>query len=103
MIENYNKKKMLETLVNPDVSIILAELENGEKDSEYLSEKLKISSNDIKNRLSYIVEHGFVIVRQKENKIFFKADMKKLNDIMEHDENFSGVIDGLTELDQFLN
>ncbi len=38
-----------------------------------------------------------------DDKIVFKADMEKLNKIMENDENFANVIDGLTELDQFLN
>ncbi len=41
---NFDKQKMLETLVNPDVSMILVELENGEKDSNYLVEKLGIST-----------------------------------------------------------
>jgi len=35
--------------------------------------------------------------------ITFTVDKEKLNKIMESDENFSGVVDGLTELDSFLN
>jgi len=42
MDKNYDKQKMLEILVNPDVSIILLELEDGSKDSSYLVEKLQI-------------------------------------------------------------
>lgn len=38
---------MLETLVDPDVSSILLELENGSKGSSYLTEKLKLNDNEI--------------------------------------------------------
>lgn len=94
---------MIETLVNPDVSAILLELEKGNKDSSYLEEKLRISEREILERLSYVIEHGFVKINRNDDKIVFSADKDKLNKIMESDENFSGVIDGLTELDSFLN
>ena len=94
---------MLETLVNPDVSAVLSELEEGNKDSSYLEEKLRISEREILERLSYVIEHGFVKITQNGDKTFFAADKDKLNKIMESDENFSGVVDGLTELDSFLN
>ncbi|MBI1828168.1 MAG: hypothetical protein HY222_05650 [Thaumarchaeota archaeon] len=42
MDENYDKQKMLETLVDPNVFIILSELEDGSKESSYLAEKLQI-------------------------------------------------------------
>lgn len=94
---------MIETLVNPDVSAILLELEKGNKDSSYLEEKLRISEREILERLSYVIEHGFVKINRNDDKIVFSADKDKLNKIMESDENFSRVIDGLTELDSFLN
>lgn len=103
MEENYDRQKMIETLVNPDVSAILLELEKGNKDSSYLEEKLRISEREILERLSYVIEHGFVKINRNDDKIVFSADKDKLNKIMESDENFSGVIDGLTELDSFLN
>ncbi len=103
MKANFDKKKMLETLMNPSVSVILAELEDGEKDAIYLSEKLQIPNGQIMERLSYVVEHGFVIVTKDKTRTTFTVDKNKLNKIMETDENFSGIVDGLTELDQFLN
>ena len=103
MDENYDKQKMLETLIDPDVSIILSELEDGSKESSYLTEKLHISNKEIKERLAYVIQCGFVRINLDENKIIFTADKEKLNDIMEMDENFSGVVEGLTELDQYLN
>src|SRR5438309_4269761 len=103
MNENYNVRKMIEILMDPDVSIILSELEEGGKESSYLAEKLQISDTEIKERLSYVIQQGFVKINQDENKTVFTADNEKLNKIMETNENFSGVVDGLTELDQYLN
>jgi len=94
---------MLEVLVDPDVSSILLELENGNKESSYLTEKLGIGDNEIQKKLSYVIEHGFVKITKDENKTIFSVDKEKLNKIMESDENFSGVVEGLTELDSFLN
>jgi len=103
MDKNYDKQKMLETLVDPDVSTILSELEDGSKDSSYLVEKLQISDTEIKERLAYVIQYGFVRIHLDENKTIFIVDKEKLNEIMEMDENFSGVVNGLTELDQYLN
>jgi hypothetical protein len=103
MNENYDKQKMIETLVDPDISMILTELEDGGKESSYLTEKLQISDTEIKQRLAYVILHGFVKINQDENKTIYTVDKEKLNRIMEMDENFLGVVDGLTELDQYLN
>ncbi len=103
MSESFDKQKMMETLVDPDVSSILAELEGGEKDSAYLTEKLQLTINQIKDLLSYVLEHKFVVLNQNNDKEIFKVDMDKLNKIMENDDNFKNIVDGLTELDQFLN
>ena len=101
--ESFDKQKMMETLVDPEVSSILAELESGDKDSAYLTDKLKLSLNQIKERLSCVIEHKFVIIDQNNGNEIFKVDLNKLNKIMESDDNFKNVVDGLTELDQFLN
>ena len=102
-LDDYDKQKMMEILVKPEVSIILVELENGEKDSNYLTQKLGISISEMKERLDYVIKHGFVTMTDIDNKVIFKANMEMLNKIMENEENFSNVVDGLTELDQFLN
>lgn len=103
MDESFDKQKMLETLVDPNVSVILSELEDGSKDSSYFVEKLQISDIEIKERLAYVIQYGFVKLDLSENKTVYTVNKEKLNDIMEMDENFSGVVDGLTELDQYLN
>ena len=101
--ESFDKQKMMETLVDPEVSSILAELESGAKDIGYLTDKLQLSSNQIKERLSYVLEHNFVIMEQNNGNEIFRVDLNKLNKIMESDDNFKNVVDGLTELDQYLN
>ena len=63
--ESFDKQKMMETLVDPEVSSILAELESGEKSSVYLKDKLQLSSDQIKKHLSYVLEHNFVTIDQK--------------------------------------
>lgn len=94
---------MLETLIDPDISSILLELENGSKELSYLTEKLSLNDAEIQKKLSYVIQYGFVKVQKNGNITILTVDKEKLNKIMESDENFSGVVDGLTELDSFLN
>ena len=94
---------MLEILVDPEISAILVHLEDGSKESSYLTEKLQMTDGEIQKKLSYVIQHGFVTIDRNGDKIVFTVDKEKLNKIMESDENFSGVVDGLTELDSFLN
>ena len=103
MEENYDREKIIETLIDPDISIILSELEDGDKESSYLTEKLQLTDAQIRERLAYVIQHGFVKIIQNGNKTVFTADKEKLNKIMESDENFSSVVDGLTKMDSFLN
>lgn len=100
---DFDKRKMLEVLVDPNVSVILAELEGGEKTLARLSGDLHLPESEIRERLSYVIEHGYVVARQDGSETLLGVDNDKLNKIMEADENFDNVIDGLTELDQFLN
>lgn len=100
MIEN-NKAKIIESLFNPDVSVILAELENGPKESSFLSQHLTISEQEIKFRLSLLIEAGFVVV--SNTPLSYGVNSEKLAKIMESDEHYKGLVDGLTELDSYLN
>ena len=102
-MSDFDKRKMLEVLVDPNVSVILAELEDGEKTIAHLSEKLQLSEGEIRERLSYVIEHGYVVAREGDKGAALGVDNDKLNKIMEADENFDSVVNGLTELDQFLN
>jgi hypothetical protein len=96
-----DKSKIAESLFNPDVSAIMAELEDGAKESIYLEEKLGVTQGEIRTRLAYLIETGFVLV--SKSPIAYSVDHDKLAKFMENDENYRGVVDGLTELDSYLN
>ena len=64
---------------------------------------MQLTDAQIRERLAYVIQHGFVKIIQNGNKTVFTADKEKLNKIMESDENFSSVVDGLTKMDSFLN
>jgi hypothetical protein len=101
MTEDYDKGKVIEDLFNPDISVILAELENGSKESAYLANKLGLSDEEIKTRLDYLIEAGFVAV--SDSPLSYAANADEIAKIMESDENYKNVVDGLTELDSYLN
>ena len=96
---DYDKAKLSDVLFDPDVSVILAELEGGPQESAVLSSTLGISEQQIQDRLSYLIETKFVLVSGS----VYSVDTEKLAKFMENDENYKGVVDGLTELDSFLN
>src|SRR3989338_4113931 len=95
----YNKEKIIERIFDPNVSVVLAELENGGKESAYLAEKIGVSEDEIKNRLAYLIDCSLV----KIESLVYSVDTEKLAKIMEGDENYENVMDGLTKLDSYLN
>jgi predicted transcriptional regulator len=99
----YDKEKILHYIFDPDTSEILAELENSGKELQYLSEKLKISEDEIYERLSYLIEYDFIKEEKINNKIIFSANAEKLAKLVEHDKNFDDVVDGLAKMDSYLN
>jgi len=90
-------------MFDPDTSEILAELEDGGKEFSYLMDKLQISENEIRERLSYLLEHSFVNEKKNDNKIIVTADAEKLAKLVEEDKNFEDVEDGLAKMDSYLN
>jgi len=100
---SFDREKIIESIFDPNISEILAELEDGEKQSSYLSEKLKISEEEIQKRVSYLSKHGFVKEEKKEGKIIYSADADKLAKVLESDDTFKNVVDGLTKMDSYLN
>ncbi len=103
MSSTYNTEKVLESMFDPDTSEILAELEDGGKEFSYLMDKLQISENEIRERLSYLLEHSFVNEKKNDNKIIVTADAEKLAKLVEEDKNFEDVEDGLATMDSYLN
>ena len=103
MTEEYNKEKVIECIFDPDIAEIMAELENGGKELSYLSSKSGISEDEIKNKLSYLLEHNFLEEKNEENKIIISANSEKLSKIVESNENFDDAVDDLTKMNSYLN
>jgi len=103
MDDSFDREKVLECMFDPITSSIIAELEDGEKNSQYLSEKSSISEHEVGERLSYLTTHGFIIEKQIDEQLIFSADVDKLSQVVENDKNFGAAIEGLEKMDSFLN
>lgn len=102
-MDTFDKEKVLDCMFDPDTSEILAELENEGKELSYLVDTLKKSENEIRDKLSYLLEHDFVKEDNSNGKIIFSADGEKLTKLIEEDRNFKDVEDGLAKMDSYLN
>jgi len=103
MDNSYDREKVIECMFDPITSTIIAELEDGEKNSLYLAEKSSVSEHDVHERLSYLVAAGFIIEKHIDGKSAFSADADKLSQVVDSDENFGAAIEGLEKMDSFLN
>lgn len=103
MDDYYDREKVIECMFDPITSLIIAELEDGEKNSLFLAEKSSISEHDVRERISYLIAHGFIIEKQIGEQSIFSADVDKLSQVVEHNENFGAAIEGLEKMDSFLN
>jgi len=96
-------EKILEFLFDPDNAEILLELKDGPKLLSFLTKKLIISKKDLDQKLSYLMEKGFVNKNEKNGDISYYLDTEKLSKVLENDDNFKNIDDGLAKLDSFLN
>ena len=103
MAKDFDRDKVVECMFDPITSSILAELEDGAKTSSFLAEKSSISENEVLERLSYLIEHEFIQQTAQNGNPIFTANAKKLNQIVENNENFDVAIDGLEKMDSYLN
>ena len=95
----YDPDRLFECIFDADIIPALAELEQGPQDAAHLAKLAGMSVSGLQGKLSYMVEHSFLYL---ENDIY-TADTKKLTKAMEKDGSFSHVIDGVTEMDSYLN
>jgi len=103
MDDSFDREKVLECMFDPITSSIIAELEDGEKSSQYLAEKSSISEHEVGERLSYLTSHGFILEKKIGEQSLFSADVDKLSKVVENDKNFGAAIEGLEKMDSFLN
>lgn len=95
----YDRDRLFECMFDTELILALAELEQGPQDAAHLAKLSGMSVSDLQDRLSYMTQHGFLHL---ENDIY-TADIKKLTEVMEKDGSFSHIIDGVTEMDSYLN
>lgn len=103
MDSTYNREKIIDCMFDTDTSEILDELENGGKELSHLMDTLKKSENEIRDKLSYLIVHNFIREDKDGDKIIFSADGDKLAKIVEENQNFENVEDGLAKMDRYLN
>ena len=101
--ESNESEKLLESLFEPDNAEILLELKNGPKSLSALTEKIAVSEGELDEKLSYLLEKGFVKKEQNKDGIFYSLDAEKLARVLEDEDNFKNIDDGLAKLDSFLN
>ena len=96
-------EKILEFLFDPDNAEILVELKDGPKSLSVLTKKITVSKEELDEKLSVLIENGFLTKNEKENDVFYSLDVEKLSEVLENDDNFKNIDDGLAKLDSFLN
>lgn len=103
MDDTFDREKIVDCMFDPITSSILAELEDGEKECSFLAEKSSISESDVFERLSYLIEHGFILKNSINEKSVFSANTEKLTQIVENSDTFNATIEGLEKMDSYLN
>ena len=102
MDDVFDREKVVDCMFDPITSTLLAELEDGEKDCSFLAEKFAISESEVLERLSYLIDHGF-IHKNSDEKPTLSANTEKLTQIIENSDTFNATINGLEKLDSYLN
>ncbi len=103
MDNTFDREKVVDCMFDPITSSILAELEDGEKECSFLAEKSSISESEVFERLSYLVDHGFILKNSNNGKSIFSANTEKLTQIVENSDTFNATIEGLEKMDSYLN
>ena len=95
--------KTFEALFEPQNAEILANLEDGSKTPSELAETLGIKEEKLDEQITYLKEMKFVIKTDKDGSVYYSVDKNKLSKVLENDDNFKNIDDGLAKLDRFLN
>lgn len=99
----FDTDKVSDSIFDPEISEILAEMENESKHCSILSEKFGITPETLQAKLSYLVEYNFVNQSGEENNIIYSVNSEKLADFMESSHDYKNVEDNLTKMDSYLN
>ena len=92
---------ILELLFEPDNAEILTQLRNESKTAlelEKFVDKVRLDQS-----LSFLIKNGFVKKTAKNEDILYSVDTDHLSQVLENQENFQNIDNGLAKLDSFLN
>ena len=103
MDETFDREKIIDCMFDSVTSSILAELEDGAKDCSFLAQQSSISESEVLERLSYLIEHGFISKNLDDGRCLINANSEKLGSIVENGNNFDAAINGLEKMDSYLN
>ena len=101
--DNSEDNKILESIFEPNNAEILTYLERAPKTLSDLAKNLEITKEKIDQSLSYLTENGFVSKIEKAGQIHYSVNADNLSKVLENNDNFKNVDDGLAKLDSFLN
>ena len=96
-----NNENILELLFEPDNAEILTQLRNESKTAlelEKFVDKIKLDQS-----LSFLIKNGFVKKTEKNEDVLYSVDIDHLSKVLENQENFQNIDNGLAKLDSFLN
>ena len=96
-----NDDNILELLFEPDNAEILTQLRNESKTAlelEKFVDKVKLDQS-----LSFLIKNGFVKKTEKNEDVLYSVDTDHLSKVLENQEYFQNIDDGLAKLDSFLN
>jgi len=96
-----NDDNILELLFEPDNAEILTQLRNESKtglELEKFVDKVRLDQS-----LSFLIKNGFVKKTEKNEDILYSIDTDHLSKVLENQENFQNIDNGLAKLDSFLN
>lgn len=103
MSDTFDREKIVECMFDPTTSSILSQLEDGQKECSFLAEQSSVSESEVLERLSYLIEHGFISKNPNDGKCTLTANSEKLTSIVEDGDNFDATISGLEKMDSYLN
>ncbi len=92
---------ILELLFEPDNAEILTQLRNESKTAlelEKFVDKVRLDQS-----LSFLIKNGFVKKTEKNEDILYSINTDHLSKVLENQENFQNIDNGLAKLDSFLN
>ena len=101
--DSYDDAKVFDLLFEPNNAEVLTRLKDGPKTLSYLSKTLENSEEKLDEKLSYLIEKGFISKIEKDGEVYYSANFEKLSKIMESKDNFKNIDNGLAELDSYLN